>query len=197
MLLDSFLLEDAKGDARFSTEGRGVVFCKLSRGEKIKLLKRLPKGAKYIKECFHAHWGLKVEQDPTQEHNIVAEPLWHNARFKLENVGKKEEAWLAKSPKLRKIQDIVDPGTRRLRTRAEWRRYIRDCEIKAPWSGHHAAHVSREVRGHASTHFIRVIISSTHCRNTGKGYVHGEADTNECASRGWTNTDTSEKRTQR
>ena len=155
MLLDSFLLEDAKGDARFSTEGRGVVFCKLSRGEKIKLLKRLPKGAKYIKECFHAHWRLKVEQDPTQEQNIVAEPLWHNARFKLENVGKKEEAWLAKSLKLRKIQDIVDPETRRLRTRAEWRRYIRDCEIKAPWSGHHAAHVSREVRGHASTHFIR------------------------------------------
>ena len=155
VLLDSFLLEDAKGDARFSTEGRGVVFCKLSRGEKIKLLKRLPKGAKYIKECFHAHWRLKVEQDPTQEQNIVAEPLWHNARFKLENVGKKEEAWLAKSLKLRKIQDIVDPETRRLRTRAEWRRYIRDCEIKAPWSGHHAAHVSREVRGHASTHFIR------------------------------------------
>ena len=60
VLLDSLLLTDAKGDDRFSTEGRGIAFCNLSRGEKIKLLKKLPKGAKYTKECFHAHWRLKV-----------------------------------------------------------------------------------------------------------------------------------------
>ena len=91
----------------------------------------------------------------TQEQNIVAEPLWHNARFKLENVGRKEEAWLAKSLKLRKLQDIVNPETRRLRTREEWRQYIRGCELRAHWTDHQAAHVSREVRGHASLNFIR------------------------------------------
>ena len=151
VLLDSLLLTDAKGNARFSTEGRGIVFCDLSRGEKIKLLKRLPKGAKYIKECFHSHWRLKVEQDLLQIQNIPAEPLWHNARFRL-SVGKKEEAWLAKSLKLRKLQDIVDPETRRPRTRAEWRRYISECKLEEDWTDHQTSHVSREVR---SLNYIR------------------------------------------
>ena len=67
-ILDSLLLVDKKGHPKHP-EGRGVFFCRLSKGEKYRILKSLPKNATYIKECIRAHFRLGLEQNLDVERN--------------------------------------------------------------------------------------------------------------------------------
>ena len=62
-LLDSMILFDKNGRPKFPTDGRAIVMCSLTRGDKLKLLRHLPKKATYIRECFLAHWRLKINLD--------------------------------------------------------------------------------------------------------------------------------------
>ena len=69
-LLDSMLLYDKDGKPKFPVEGRGILMCKMNRSDKMRLLRHLPKGAKYIRACLQAHWKLGIELDQEQQQGL-------------------------------------------------------------------------------------------------------------------------------
>ena len=58
--------------------------------DKKRMLKGVPQGAKYLRDCLTKHFKLALEQDQTVFESIAAEPIWHNTRFTLPNVSKKK-----------------------------------------------------------------------------------------------------------
>ena len=107
-----------------------------------------------MKECLLAHWKLKVQQRTEEDGNLAAEPLWRNARFKLE-VSQKEEIWLSNKIGLNKLIDVIDPDTRRPKDYSQWRRHVQTCQLEDTWNGHQASHVLREVYGRECTQIRR------------------------------------------
>jgi hypothetical protein len=89
-LLDHMLFRDANGHALLGGE-RPLLMCKLTRPQKYKLLKNLPKGATYIRMCLTAHWKVDLRQDLEDESKhdgLGAENLWHNPRFPIDCNGR-------------------------------------------------------------------------------------------------------------
>ena len=130
--------------------------CSLTRGDKLKLLRHLPKKATYIRECFLAHWRLKITLDETEEAGLHSEPLWRNPRFQMRGVDGSEERFLAHDVGITKLGDVLDETTRRPRTISEWRKLLGKLDLSDRWAGHGAAHVAGQIWGGSSrTRFIR------------------------------------------
>ena len=148
-ILDTLIFKDKSNKDRFAVSDRGLLFSKTSRRDRLKILKGLPKRAKYIRDCILAHWKLDIQQEKEDKGNLAAEPIWRNARFTLE-VSAKEELWLSSKLNLHKLIDIIDQDTRRPKTYRQWRRHVETCQLEENWSSHQASHVLREVYGRDS-----------------------------------------------
>ena len=129
--------------------------CKLNRSDKMRLLRHLPKGAKYIRACLQAHWKLGIELDQEQQQGLHSEPLWRNTRFSFRGVGRKEESFYVHDIGLRKMGDILDPDSRRPRTRTQWRRLLSNLNLTGEWSGHAVSHVAQEIWGSSAHTFVQ------------------------------------------
>ena len=148
-ILDALIFKDKSNKDRFAVSDRGLLFSKTSRKDRYKILKGLPKRAKYIRECMLAHWRLDIQQETEDKGNLAAEPIWRNARFSLE-VSTKEELWLSSKLKLHKLIDIIDQNTRHPKTYRQWRKHVEACQLEDTWSSHQASYVLREVYGRDS-----------------------------------------------
>jgi hypothetical protein len=93
-VLDTILLINKDGTEKF-VEERGILFYNLSRPLKIRLIKTIPKKAKYIMECIQAFWRMNFQQDLLSTESVPAESPWLSSRLKItfasgikwENVG--------------------------------------------------------------------------------------------------------------
>ena len=82
-LLDTLLFVNEADELKF-TEKRSIFFCKLRRVHRFLLVKHLPKGAEYIRQCISSFFDLKITQDLAHKHSarhISGESLWFNHRF--------------------------------------------------------------------------------------------------------------------
>ena len=149
-LWDTFLLRDVEGRSKFSYPGRGILFARLDNKDRKRLLKGVPQGAKYLRDCVTKHLKLALEQDKTVFESVAAEPIWHNHRFMLTNVSKKKCMWYAERLDLRRMSDLLDKGTSKLRTLTQWRRYVQQKGFTESWGGHQASLVQGQA-GFAST----------------------------------------------
>ena len=155
-LLDSMILFDKNGRPKFPTDGRAIVMCSLTRGDKLKLLRHLPKKATYIRECFLAHWRLKINLDEIEMAGLHSEPLWRNPRFRIRGVDRNEERFLAHDVGITKLGDVLDETTRCPRTILEWRKLLGKLDLSDKWAGHGAAHVAGQIwGGSVRSRFIR------------------------------------------
>ena len=141
-LLDHMLLRDKQAQPKYP-EGRGILFSRLSKGEKYDLLRTIPKRASYVKDCIRAHFKLGLAQhiDPEEvSTSLPAEPLWRNHRFTLP-VDRPTMKYYHLTLNLRQLVDIIHPRTRRIRTADQWRALIKrkDTAIRT-WAGHRAEH---------------------------------------------------------
>jgi hypothetical protein len=141
-ILDSLMLVDRKGLPRYP-EGRGILFSRVSKGEKYRILKYLPKNAIYIKECIRAHFKLELKQELDVEEypvSLPAEPLWRNHRFTLA-VDRRKEQYYHLQLGLTQLYHLIHPRTRRVRTADQWLSLIlRFTWPEREWRGHMADH---------------------------------------------------------
>tara|TARA_B110000046_G_scaffold118207_1_gene125009 strand:+ start:2316 stop:6662 length:4347 start_codon:yes stop_codon:yes gene_type:complete len=120
-LLDSLIIYDKKGREKFP-EGRAILMSKLSNTDKKNVLKDLPKGSIYWRECIKAHWNMKITQDTSKVDKYVGrEPLWRNWRYDasdhltrrfFEKIG------------VYNLEHIMVGHSRKIRTAAQWRKRI-------------------------------------------------------------------------
>ena len=82
-VLHEMILVDKRGIQKFP-EGRGIFFSRMTKADKVRLMRGVPKRAVYIKECIRAFWKLHIKQDLKITTHLRAEPFWHNNRFVLD-----------------------------------------------------------------------------------------------------------------
>ena len=51
--------------------------------------------------------------------------------------------------------DILDPDSRRPRTRTQWRRLLSNLNLTGEWSGHAVSHVAQEIWGSSAHTFVQ------------------------------------------
>ena len=125
-LLDAMMWEDEEGRLILGG-GRETLMCPLSRADKYRLFKQLPRRATYIKECMKAHWKVGYELDKYDcfDHDgIGAENLWHNHRFSIQCNGR-VRWYMVNVLDVTKISDIIDRETGRPFDREGWEVWIR------------------------------------------------------------------------
>ena len=78
-VLDDFILYDRQG-RRIYPEGRNILVSKLSSMEKLKIMKSIPKTAKYLRSCLAAFWKFKLKPADTEDNknHIGSMSLWRN-----------------------------------------------------------------------------------------------------------------------
>ena len=123
-LLDDLMLVDKQGYDKFP-EKRAILMYPMSRKDKMRLLRGLPKRATYIRQCLYAHWRIELKQDLSQTDHIGTESLWHNARFKI-HTDKATERYFSSTIETLSISDVLDGQTNQPFTNAEWRSFIDD-----------------------------------------------------------------------
>ena len=128
--LDQMLLLDRKGEEKFS-EGRGILMAKLKNTEKVRLLRTLPRGSRYMRKCIHALWSLKSRQDTeTMNYAVGGETLWHNWRFDIE-IDWRDRQYLERIVQVKKISDVIDSSTGEPFTKYRWREWIDESHDEA------------------------------------------------------------------
>lgn len=110
-ILDQFLLYDRYNQLKYP-EGRRILICNLTEYQKTALLNRLPKTAKYFKQCLKEFWNLHLSPILTNDtNNIRAEPIWHNYRFTID-IPHHDIAFCKKYLKLIFLGDLYQQGKR-------------------------------------------------------------------------------------
>ena len=82
-VLYQMIFVDKRGYDKFP-EGREFVFCKMTKADKLRLMRGVPKRATYIGSCIYAFWSLNLKQDLDDMTHLRAESFWHNSRFTLD-----------------------------------------------------------------------------------------------------------------
>ena len=124
-LLDYMLFRDANGHALLGGE-RPLLMCELTRAQKYRLLKNLPKKATYIRMCLLAHWkvGLRQDLEDESKHDgLGAESLWHNPRFPIDCNGK-VRWYFVNVMNITQISDLFDYETNAPFDDAKWETWI-------------------------------------------------------------------------
>lgn len=125
VLLDSLLLYNKQGREKFP-EGNAILMCKLTNTDKKNLLKDLPKGSAYWRECIKAHWKMKLTQDTSKVDEFVCrEPLWRNWRFDT-GCDHNTRRFFADKIGIVWLEDIFVRHTRQIKTAPQWRKLIDD-----------------------------------------------------------------------
>ena len=121
-LLDDLLLENVKGDQNFP-EGRAILFCPMTRRDKLKMLRGLPRNAKYFRKCLDAHWKCGIKQNLEVKDNIGSEFLWRNWRFEIQ-ADHHLRRYVSTTLETFQLSDIINKTTNDLFTLNEWKRWI-------------------------------------------------------------------------
>ena len=79
-ILDYMLFTDKQGN--LSVEKHVLLYSKLTNAQKLKLLHKLPKTAKYIRTCLTDFWKLNLTPTEDLKRRVIAsESLWFNHSF--------------------------------------------------------------------------------------------------------------------
>ena len=117
------MLVDKNGVDKF-TEGRAIFFSKVTMTDKVRLMRGVPKNAKYWRECVAAHWKMKIEQNVDEiSKNIGGEPFWRSWRFKID-VDFHTRRYFSQTVDVKRLIDIIDGETGRPFTENRWRGWI-------------------------------------------------------------------------
>lgn len=130
-VLDWMLWHNKKGEETHP-EGSMLLYCKLPQNEKGKLLHRLPKKAKYIRNALREFWELKlVPAKPADERFIGSESLWFNHSFDI-NADWRTRNYFRETLQTTLISDIMDRDSNRPGTRQTWKDWINEYDSEAP-----------------------------------------------------------------
>ena len=121
-LLDDLLLENVKGDQNFP-EGRAILFCPMTKRDKLKMLRGLPRNAKYFRKCLDAHWKCGIKQNFEVKDNIGSEFLWRNWRFEIQ-ADHHLRRYVSTTLETFQLSDKINKTTNDLFTLNEWKRWI-------------------------------------------------------------------------
>ena len=140
-LMDHFILYHKDGTRKY-TEGRGILFSHLTKREQCKIINSVPHTAHYTKACLRAHFEMNIELEKEQKTSTPTESLWHNHRFVLP-LSRSERTYYRDTLRLKKLSDILQPGTLRVRTANQWLELIQEKGIERPkWRGHDQEHAT-------------------------------------------------------
>ena len=112
------------------TEKRSIFFCKLRRVHRFLLVKHLPKGAEYIRQCISSFFDLKITQDLAHKHSarhISGESLWFNHRFDVKATNT-ARGYYANTIDTTLLSDIINSSTNNVFTYKEWRAWIQHLD---------------------------------------------------------------------
>jgi len=123
-VMDYFLLRDARGKVKFP-EHRWILACKLTAGERGKMLKRLPKKATYVRTCLKEYWKLGLTPVWDGWTDIGTESFWHGHRIKISAPYHVRQFCKLKLGIIYN-SDIMSIDTNRVFKRADWGRFIRE-----------------------------------------------------------------------
>ena len=125
-VMHHMIMVDKKGIEKFS-EGSGIMFCKMTPADKVRLMRGIPKNAEYLKSCLRAFWKLGLKQDTKHTSNIRCESFWHNARFELKATPK-ERKYFSTIVDVQSLGDVIDSSTLKPRTLENWASWIRNLQ---------------------------------------------------------------------
>ena len=97
--------------------------CKLSIGERTKLLSALPRRSRFIKDCLRAHWARRIEQHLSYTRGLEAELLWHKPRFEIKCEWSVRH-YFVNFLNVTQISDVLDYETNAPYTTDRWREWI-------------------------------------------------------------------------
>ena len=124
-IVDGFLLFNSAGERIHAS--RGVVIGRLTDYEKSKLLRSLPKKAKYLRECLREFWKLNLVPATENWERVGSEPIWYSHRIVVK-VKPHVRKYLREQLDLEVFGDLMNTDTNRIFTRSEWKRFIVKAE---------------------------------------------------------------------
>ena len=119
-----YMLFADKQTNEISNEKDSMIYANLSQTQKLKLLHKLPKKAKYIRQALQDFWKLKlVPADDTAKRTYASESLWYNHDFEI-NINWRDRKYYQEILDVNIISDIIDADTDKPFTRMDWREWI-------------------------------------------------------------------------
>ena len=117
-ILDHILFTDSKGE--MEPDSRMMLFSNIPTGYKWKIVRRIPKKNKYIKQCFLDFWktGLKPARPP-KDRVIGSESIWFNHSFQI-IIDWHTKRFFQRVCNVHLVSDIMNLETNQVFTRNEW-----------------------------------------------------------------------------
>ena len=124
-ILDHMLFRDKRGRLTHP-EGRKLMIMKLPAGEKLKLLHRLPKKAKYMRKAIRDFWSLNLEPaNEIKDRIIGGESIWYNHSFEIK-IDWRTRNYLRDVLQIVVTSDIMDKDTNRVFKKDDWIDWIEE-----------------------------------------------------------------------
>ena len=95
----------------------------------MRLLKNVPKRAKYLRACIYAHWKMKIQQDVSNREHLPGQPFWNNAHFRIQAT-QKEIEYFSQTVDVTAMLDVVDKETDEVFTEERWGDWIRELHTQ-------------------------------------------------------------------
>ena len=117
-ILDHILFTDKNGE--IEPDSRMMLFSNIPNGYKYKILNRIPKKNKYIKQCLLDFWktGLKPARPP-KDRIMGSESMWYNHSFQI-IVDWHVKRFFQRVCNVHLVSDIMNLETNQVFTRGEW-----------------------------------------------------------------------------
>ena len=104
-ILDYMLFTDKQGN--LSVEKHVLLYSKLTNAQKLKLLHKLPKTAKYIRTCLTDFWKLNLTPTKDLKRRVIAsESLWFNHSFDVQ-INWRTRKYLQETTEVNLASDIM------------------------------------------------------------------------------------------
>ena len=151
---DHILLIDDDGLERYP-QRRAILISNLTKADKIRILKTIPKQCKYIKTCIKAFWSMDIKQDTTVDidRGILGEPLYGNYRFhNIWNIT--TAAWWHNVMEVSCIGDLLDKDTGNPYDNNQWKQFLKR-EIGSFQNIHAQIHKKRRISNKVNNNKIQ------------------------------------------
>ena len=129
-LWDHILLIDDEGYERYP-QGRAILISNLSKQDKARILKSIPKECDHMRTCIKDFWTMNITQNTSlpPDRNIAGEPFYGNYRFP-NPIRYKDAVWWHNILETSCIGDLFNKTYDRPYTIQEWRDYIKEYYLK-------------------------------------------------------------------
>ena len=126
-ILDSWILGDNKLRTKYP-EGRVAILLKLTNQQRLAMLRSIPSGARYWKECLMEFWKLNLTPTTTGLENIGAESPWHGYRSRLSPPDYHTMLYCKNILNIHQISDFIDSSTNHRFSKEDWKDFVEELE---------------------------------------------------------------------